>query len=616
MKKLFWLLLVLFLFSCGDSKMTITSGNKEIAGTSSNINERSSAQVNPLSYIDKAAYREGELLVKFKSDVTATASLRSHETVGSNVIKKFTLVENLQHVRLPQGVSVKDAIVQYVSDPNVEYAEPNYVRCVASTVPNDTYFGDQWALLNTGTYASGTAGADIKATDAWDITRGNSNIVVAVVDTGIDYKHSDLVGNIWTNPGESNCANGIDDDSNGKIDDCKGWNFADNNNDPFDDIGHGTHVAGIIGAVGNNGSGISGVMWNVKLMPLKIFSINRVEPGGCVGGYVADEISAIQYAISKNAKIINASFGQETFCNSEFDAINSANSAGVLFVAAAGNGTDNDGIGKNNDLAPAFPASYNLPNIISVAATDQNDVRVPFSNFGLNSVHVAAPGIYVLSTIPNDGFQDKDFNAGTSMAAPHVVGLAGLLCSHYTNFNYSQVRGTILRYVDILPTLSGWIQTGGRINAFRAISSLLMPTNLKATATSPTKISLTWEDNATGEDGYKIERKTAGADFAQIAVLGPDATIFRDSGLSRSTTYVYRVRVFNSLPNPPGTTIEGNSLFSDEASATTPAKKDDDGGGGGCSIGMRQNTPTAMADLVVMLIPLLFIAIMRFKRKV
>ena len=620
MKKLFYVFILFALVSCGAQQTaTISSDAPQTSTVQSAVHVTAQSII---AQMDKGKYKEGELLVKFKSGVVTTSSLKIHQRVGASVTKKFTVVPNLELVILPQGQPVKDAVIKYMSDPNVEYAEPNYIRRVA-VLPNDTYFPQQWALHNIGQFAGGTEDADIDAPEAWDISQGSSSIIVAVLDTGIDYNHPDLVNNIWINIGETSCVDGIDNDGNGYIDDCKGWDFSScaqfsplppyncitsksPDKYPMDDNGHGTHGAGIIGAGGNNGVGIAGVMWNVKLMALKFLNADGE-------GTTADEIAGIQYAIVKGAKIINASFGGEAYSQAEYDAINAANAAGILFVAAAGNGGE-DGIGDNNDLTPFYPASYNLPNIISVAATDQNDIRVPFSNFGPNSVHVAAPGVYILSTIPQNLFSDKEFSSGTSMATPHVSGLAGLLYSYYdgihnTQFNLSQVRETIFRYGDELPTLTGWIQTGKRINAYWAMSSLLIPTNLSATATAPTQISITWSDNATGEDGYKIERKVSGGSYTQIAVVAPNTTTYPDSELSPTTTYTYRVRAYNTIP--------ADSSYSNEASATTPAVPvEPSGGGGGCSIGAWQNTPTAVADFVVMLIPLLFVVVMKFRRRV
>lgn len=619
--KVFCLFMFLLFASCGSEKIASLSSDapKEISASKVTIQ-------SILSSMEKGRFKEGELLVRFKSGVAASSSLRMHQSVGSRTIKRYSVVPNLEHVKLPEGVSVRDAITKYMSDPNVEYAEPNYIRC-ASFDPNDTFFvnHEQWSLFNLGLFAGGTAGADIRAPFAWDITTGllDNPVKIAVLDSGVDVNHPDLVNNIWTNPAES-CSDGVDHDGNGLVNDCRGWNFLDDTNDVSDDLGHGTHLSGIIGAQGNNGLGMAGVMWHVKIMPLKIFNASSIVTGSCVSAFASDEIAAIQYAIDHGAKAINASFRSEGFCNSEFNAIAAANTAGTLFIAAAGNG-GLDSMGINNDVDPQYPASYNLPNIISVAATDQNDRLASFSNFGPSSVHVAAPGVYVLSTVPFAGIGGSfsslctgsfdvgyDFCSGTSMAAPHVSGLAGLLFGYYPHLSATQVRATIIRYVDILPGLTNKIISGGRINAFRALASLLTPTNLVATALSSSEISLSWTDNAIGEDGYTVERKAPGGSFVQIAVLGPDSTAFTDSGLTESTTYTYRVKAF--------TTVPAESFPSNEASATTlsptspPPPEPASGGGGGCSIGSIRNTPTAVADIAVLMMPLLFIVLLRRKR--
>lgn len=544
------LLMSLFLLSCGSDKTSNVSSTSSSELTS---NKKLDAQ-SIISQMEKSKYIEGEVLVKFKSGTLTASSLKTHQSIGAKVLKSFKIVPNLELVKLPANTSLKDAVIKYMADPLVEYAEPNYIRRVSATIPNDQYFHQQWALHNTGTFASGSAGADIKAVQAWDVHTGNGEIVIAVLDTGIDYNHAEFSGNIWINTGEIP-NNGIDDDGNGKIDDWRGWNFFSNNNNSNDDHGHGTFVSGIIGAKGNNLIGIAGMMWNVKIMPLKFLDRNGE-------GTIADEIAAIQYAISKGAKIINASYSGGSFSQAENDAIVSANTAGILVMAAAGNG-GNDDIGDNNDFFPEYPASYNLPNILAIAATDQNDRIASFSNFGLNSVHVAAPGVYILSTVPTSIFPSGyDFSLGTSASTPHVSGLTGLLYSYYAHFTPSQIRSTILRYVDVLPSLSGFIQTGGRINAYKAISSLLVPTGLNAIATSVTQISLSWVDNATGEDGYKVERKEASGSFSQIASISANATSYTDSGIKDGTSYTYRVRAFNTIP--------ADSVYSNEAAAITP----------------------------------------------
>jgi subtilisin family serine protease len=553
MKKLLYLLMSLIFVAASGSNISADCSSDSLkAGASTGTDSIKMTAQSIISRMGSGNYKEGELLVKFRSGTEVSSSQSLDHAIGASAIKTYKIIPKLERVQLPKGMSVQDAIQEYMSDPNVEYAEPNYIRC-ASVKPDDTYFKNQWALLNRGKYAYGTRHADIKASKAWDISTGNSAVIVAVLDSGIDYTHEDLVGNIWRNTGEIDCSNGIDDDNNGFIDDCIGWNFVDGNNDPFDDLGHGTHVAGIIGAVGNNGFGTAGVMWNVQLMPVKILDSSTTLSGDCNSIFASDEIAGIQYAVNNGARVINASFHGEGFCISEMNAIAYADAHQVLFVAAAGNESN------NNDLAPAYPASYNLPNIISVAATDQDDRRVPFSNFGPNSVHVAAPGVYIWSTVPNwwsgcQGYGVLETMEGTSMAAPQVSGLAGLLFGYYdgihnTLFDNHQVRQTILNYVDEKPTLIGWIQTGGRINAYRSISSLLAPTKLRVRSASSAAVRLRWRDNATGETGYIVERSTDGVTFTAIGVLPANSRFFDDTAVTRDTTYIYRVRAFNDISN-------------------------------------------------------------------
>ncbi len=652
-KKLFYMFIALFLVSCGSTKTADVPSETKIAVNSSYVTIESI-----LSNINKAAYKEGELLVKFKPGVLKSASLSVHRAAGASVIKSFNLISNLQHIRLPQGVSVSDAIVQYMSDPNVEYAEPNFARCLSNipkSIPNDMYFPQQWALHNTGTYIDGTEDADIDAPEAWKITTG-SNVIIAILDSGVNQSHADLVGNTWFNeneeigdangdgfpgvvgvdddddglidedsndlqPGEPGYINDLmnDDDENGYIDDLNGWDFVDNDNNPMDELGHGTHVAGIAAATGNNGEGVSGVMQKARIMALKIFDATTSLTGSCASAYASDIIEAILYASNHGAKVMNASFQSEGYCIAERDMIAAAGTAGILFVAAAGND------GNNNDTNPSYPASYNLSNIISVAATDQYDRRVSFSNFGPNSVDVGAPGVNILSTIPLDKeYGTLDLFAGTSMAAPHVTGLAGLLFSYYdgvnnTLFDHDQIKATILRSVDVLASLTGWVNTNGRINAYTAVSSLRTPTNLTATATSDTAISLSWVDNATGENNYEIERNS-GSGWTPINTIGANNTGYPDTGLTPSTMYFYRIRATNNIPaNSFYTSNNPSAVTMAEPPAEPPSETVETSnrgkGGGNCSIGARQNAPTALASIAVMLIPLVFITIMRRKRK-
>jgi subtilisin family serine protease len=624
-KKPIYILLVLLLVSCGNTNTADLGGAaKGVTAAKTTVSPPDASLRTILSRAENGGYMQGELLVKYKTGVTASSSLRTNRSVGAALIRKISGARNVQQVKLPAGMPVTDAIVKYMSDPGVEYAEPNYIRYPKNTIPSDTFFDpQQWALRNTGTFAGGTEGADIDMPGAWDITQGSRDIVVAVIDSGVDLNHPDLVSNIWRNPGEASCVDGVDNEGNGFIDDCVGWNFVDDDNSPMDDLGHGTHVSGIIGAVGNNATGIAGVMWNVSILPLKF--ITDLGPGVCGPGVnfcgtVADEAAAIDYAVQNGAKIINASYGSSEFAQTEYDAINAANAAGVLFIAAAGNG-GLDSAGDNNDLNPSYPAAINLPNVIAVAATDQNDNRASFSNYGPVSVHVAAPGVYVLSSVPLTGVSMSfssfctgsavaayDFCSGTSMAAPHVAGLAGLLESYYTGFTPAQIRATILRYVDQRASLLGWIQTGGRINAYKALTSLLPPSDLVAEPVN-TGVELTWADNATGEDGYTVERKTGSGAFAGIATLGPDSTSYKDTAVSASTTYTYRVRAFNTIPATSAWVESAAVTTSEDLSPTTG------GAGGGCTVGGPQNFASGAANTAVLLMPLLALMIARNLRR-
>ena len=342
-------------------------------------------------------YVPGELLVKFRPAVSRHLARATHRYFGSRAIKRFRRI-NVDHIKIPEGWSVEEALEIYQDDPDVEYAEPNYYR-YATTTPNDTDFQELWGLHNTGQSVNGTSGtadADIDATEAWDITTGSSDVVVAVIDSGVDYNHQDLSTNIWTNPGEI-AGNSIDDDSNGFVDDTRGWDFVNDDNDPIDSNDHGTHVAGTIAAVGNNSTGVTGVCWAAKIMVLRFLDAFG-------SGDTANAISAIEYANAKGAHVINNSWGGGGFSQALKDAIDA--SSAVVVCSAGNDGTDNDG------TTPDYPASYTSSNIIAVAATDQDDDLASFSNYGATSVDVAAPGTNIYSSKPSrqtvwsDNFDD------------------------------------------------------------------------------------------------------------------------------------------------------------------------------------------------------------------
>ena len=333
----------------------------------------------------------------------------------------------------------------------IEHVQPDYLR-FASSVPSDTRFAEQWALHNAG-QTGGTPDADVDAPEAWDISRGSASVVVAVIDSGIDLTHPDLISNLWTNPGETP-GNGIDDDGNGKVDDMNGWNFVYGNKTPADDEGHGTHCAGVIGASGDNALGVSGICPVVKLMVLK---------GIAYDGSISEssEAEALAYARTKGAKICSMSFGGPgPISVMERDAVVAALNAGMLLVVAAGNDS------KNIDKSPDYPASFNYNNIIAVAATGHGDTRAAFSSYGPVNVDLAAPGVGILSTLLSGSY---GYESGSSMSTPLVAGACALLKSTQPTLDYAAIKSAILNACDPVPALKGLVKTSGRLNVARAL---------------------------------------------------------------------------------------------------------------------------------------------------
>ncbi len=412
-----------------------------------------------------------DILVRFKDGLQTTRKLeassfpvRARRYYSHSKVYKVSPLDS-------DGASMADTLENLRGDPSVEWAEPDYPR-TAVEFPDDPLVDEQWHLSNQG-QTGGTAGADISAAEAWSISTGSSQLVVAVLDTGIDYGHPDLKGNMWRNSGEdwldgwTPGFNEIDDDGNGYVDDYYGINVLEDSvappiriwgTQPIDTDGHGTHVAGIIGARGNNALGVSGVNWEVGLMALKFI--------GPQGGSVSGAIECIEYILDMKEKgvpicAVNASFGGGDYSRFEKEAFASLGDAGILVSAAAGNSASDLDSGATN-----YPASYDLDNIISVAATTNNDRLAVFSNYGRVGVHLAAPGSEIFSTDVDEGYR---LLGGTSMAAPMVSGAIALLNS-VRDESDDDIKERLLRGVDKLESLYGRVLTNGRLNVYNSLT--------------------------------------------------------------------------------------------------------------------------------------------------
>ncbi len=415
-----------------------------------------------------------EVYVRFRPGVSLAEiqklTARNNDRLEDNIesVKGLTAIDDLdnedaksvaeQYAKMTNLVVYAEAINDIsLDEPAEEYTPRDLLdrksyEDVAS--PNDPMFSDQWALKNTG-QSGGKAESDLRAILAWQKSTGTTDVVVAVLDTGVDYTHPDLINNIWFRP--DNVPQYTDNEL-GTINDIHGYNAAENNGDPMDDNGHGTHCAGIIGAEGNNDQGIAGINWKVEIMPLKFL-------GRSGNGSTKDAIEAINYAIDRkkngvNIRVISASWGSTVYSKALGDVIRAAGEEGILFVAAAGNSS------TDNDKRPHYPSNYDLPNVISVAASDHNDELASFSNYGIKTVHIAAPGKDILSTWLNDGYREA---SGTSMATPYVSGIAALVLSNNSDFTVEQLREKLLNSVDKVDSMSDKIESGGRINAAKAL---------------------------------------------------------------------------------------------------------------------------------------------------
>jgi subtilisin family serine protease len=456
--------------------------------------------------VEGAEFVPGEVLVRFRTDAAAKSaeaspmSLQREVDGGEVSFQRFEGSDMVRGLRLAKVEESRtlEALAELAERPDVLYAEPNYIWRARRT-PNDPRFGEQYGLNR------------INAPSAWDTTVGSRDVVVGVLDGGVDINHPDLRDNIWTNAAEANGAPGADDDGNGYIDDVNGWDFDHNDRTVFDNQegdDHATHVAGTVGARGNNAVGVTGVNWEVSLMSLKVL--------GPEGGTVSNIIEGYNYALQMrqrgvNLRVLNNSYGGPGKSQAALDAIQQLNAAGILFVVAAGNG-GGDNIGDDNFVFPDFPASYDVPNVLAVASTNSFDGLVSSSNFGARLVSMAAPGQSILSTVPTfvnpSGYE---YFGGTSMASPHVAGAAALILAAKPSITMSELRGVLAYTGDrISPALDGRTTTGRRLNVGKALQSALEndttpPAPVGNLRIQPTtsgvgrNISLAW--TATGDDG-------------------------------------------------------------------------------------------------------------------
>jgi subtilisin family serine protease len=462
-----------------------------------------------------------EVLVKFRP--TTFQSVLEAQAAGE--VDESEWVGGTGLLRLHSSrKNVATLVSELSARSDVEYAEPNYI-VHTTAIPNDPRFGELWGLQNTGQIIQasvGVPGADIKATAAWDISTGSRANVAAVIDTGIDYRHPDLAANVWSAPAAFTVTIG------GQSITCPagshGFNAITNVCDPLDDNNHGSHVSGTIGAVGNNGTGVVGVNWTASIMGSKFINASG-------SGTTANAINAIEFAVQTkaafaatggaNVRVLSNSWGGGAFSQALLDEINRANANDMLFVAAAGNS------GTPNDLFPEYPASYNAPNVVAVAATDNTDSLAFFSNYGPSSVHLGAPGVDVLSTTVGSNYA---YLSGTSMATPHVSGAALLVLSKCA-LNTASLKTLLLNNVDPIPSLTGLTATGGRLNVSKAIRACAAPANpefaLSATPASQTVTqggSTTYTVNISPSGGFTgaVSLSAAGLPTGASASFSPN----------------------------------------------------------------------------------------------
>ena len=418
----------------------------------------------------------GELIVKLKPgqenaffSKSKSLDIELKETISLSYGKLFL-------VRYENSIKMDSVKKMLESNDEVISANPNFIYSIVNPIkeivfnsiinppqnlstPNDPRFGELWGLNNTGSNDSGSSrngveGADIGAMEVWDLTRGSREVRVAVIDTGVDYRHPDLAANMWVNEAEQNGEEGVDDDNNGFVDDIHGYDFANNDGDPLDGHGHGTHCSGTIGAVHNNETGVAGVMNDVTIVAVKFLS-----DGG--SGTTANAIKAIDYATTLDVDIMSNSWGGGGFSEDLKNAIVRASEKGIIFTAAAGNSA------SDNDSRPHYPSNYDVENIVSVAAHGSDDTLASFSCYGSTTVHIAAPGQRILSTVKNGGYSSY---SGTSMATPHVSGALGLLVAHEGRIPHAEMRERLMQTSEPIRAYRRKTISGGRLNAYNLVT--------------------------------------------------------------------------------------------------------------------------------------------------
>jgi len=471
--------------------------------------------------INNQLYDSNELLVQFLSP--NPSALVGQNYAGTVVSRQLT-DDGWFQVDVGAGTNVTKALAAFQSRADVVQVSPDFAITARAT-PNDPSFGSLWGLSNNGSQA-GLVTADINADQAWDYGT-STNVVTAVIDTGVDYRHQDLAANIWSNSDEI-AGNGIDDDRNGYVDDTRGWDFANNDNDPMDDNGHGTHVSGTIGAVGNNGIGVTGVAWAASIMPLKFLDKNG-------SGALSDAIEAINYARVNGAKVINASWGGGGFSSALQSAITQYRNAGGIFVAAAGNES------SNNATTPSYPANYT--GVVSVGASTRTDALASFSNYGTN-VQIVAPGQSILSTLPGNAYGTL---SGTSMATPHVAGAIALLWGQNPTRTATQITDAIFANTDNV--LRGAQSKFGRLNLGKAAASLKQSNPPVDPPPQPQPTKVTYRLQGT----YPLSDATTQAKVHRFAIDVPDNIAIADLDVVLNIQHTYVSDLGIILISPDGT---------------------------------------------------------------